>query len=529
MGSNDNSILKSTGIMTAATLLSRVTGLLRNWAMAFALGNTLITSAYQVANNMPNVIFDLVVGGLLGTAFLPVYLLQREKKGKRGSDRFASNLLNLSVIVLGVLAILATVFAPEVIRTQMFTVSTESEVFTTAVVFFRIFAIQLVFYGLSGVVTGILNANRIYGIPALAPVCNNIILIISLFIYVPLSHIDASLALLVVAIGTSLGVAAQFAIQLPTLIKSGFVYRFHINLRDPALKEALRIALPTFIYIIGTLVSFTFRNAFSLQSGDAGPSTIYYAWTWYQLPYGVVAVSLSTALLTEMSAAVARDDLNALREYVKRGLRGTLFLIIPLAGLMIALATPIIQIFRAGAFSQDDVVYVSTVLSFWLISLPFYAAQMYLYRVFAAMRQIMTFALVSCALCVIQVGLYALLCDPQRLGLLGIPVADFVYFGLQFVIMSVILKRRIGSFGQKAMLVMSVKVCFATIIGMAVAYGILLVVPLQPSVLVGLLEVVICGSVGLIVVFTVCRFLRIPEMDLVGQITRKFTNKIFRR
>lgn len=529
MSEGNNSILKSTGIMTVATLLSRASGLLRTWAMAFALGNTLLSSAYQVANNMPNVIYDFVAGGILGAAFLPVYLLQKEKLGREGSDRFASNILNIFLIILGVLAVLATVFAPQVIATQTFTVSDQAAVFETAVIFFRIFAIQIVFYGLGGVITGVLNANRIYGIPALAPVFNNVLVIISMFAYVPLSAMDSQLALIVLGIGTSLGVIVQLAIQIPTLVKMGFQYTPKIDLHDPALKEVVRIALPTLIYIVGTLISFSCRNAFSLQTGDDGPSTILYAWTWYQLPYGVVAVSISTAFLTEMSNAVARDDLNGLRDYVKKGLRTTLFLIIPLAGMMFVLASPIIQIFRAGAFSQDDVTYVSSILAFWVLSLPLYAGQMYLYRVFAALRQFMTFAIVSCVFCVIQVALYAYLCDSAVLGLIGIPVADFVYFGLMFATMAVILHKRIGSYDMARIIALCVKVLAATLVGMAAVFGLLQLIPLQPSILTGLAEIAVFGSIGLLITFALCKLFRVPEMDfvanMVSRLVGKFTGK----
>lgn len=526
---SDNSILKSTGIMTMATMLSRASGLLRTWAMAFALGNTLLSSAYQVANNMPNVIYDFVAGGILSAAFLPVYLLQKEKLGREGSDRFASNILNIFLIVLGVLAVLATIFAPQVIATQTFTVSDENAVFETAVIFFRIFAIQIVFYGLGGVLTGVLNANRIYGVPALAPVFNNVLVIISMFAYVPLSAIDSNLALIVLAVGTSLGVIVQFGAQIPTLIKSGFQYSPIIDFKDPALREVIRIALPTFIYIIGTLVSFSCRNAFSLQTGDEGPSTILYAWMWYQLPYGVVAVSISTAFLTEMSNAVAREDISSLRDYVRKGLRSTLFLIIPLAGMMFVLASPIIQIFRAGAFSQEDVTFVSTILAYWVLSLPFYAGHMYFYRVFAALRQFMTFALVSCLLNVIQIGLYALLCQANVLGLVGIPVADFVYFALMFIILAIVLQKRIGSYGMSHIIILSAKALLATLVAVGVVYVVLQLIPLQPSILSGFIEIIVCGSLGLLIAFGICKLLRVQEMEIVSNILGRVGGKLKRK
>ena len=350
-----DSVAKSTALMSAATLISRVTGLVRTWAMAFALGNTLVTSAYQVANNMPNVVFDLVAGGLLGAAFIPVYLLEKEKKGDAGGNAFACNLLNLTIIVLGALTLLSSIFAPQLIATQTFTVGEFDEVVSLSVAFFRIFAFQIVFYGISGIVTAVLNANRVYFLPAMAPALNNVCVIVSFFAYIPLSASNQQLAILVLGVGTTLGVAVQALMQIPALLKTGFKYRFFIRLNDPALIEAMKIALPTMLYIVGTLVAFSCRNAFSLQVGDNGPSTLLYAWTWFQLPYGVVSVSLSRALFTEMGEASAKEDMPALRELVRAGLSGNLMLIIPLVGHHDRARFPLMELFQAGAFNAGDV------------------------------------------------------------------------------------------------------------------------------------------------------------------------------
>lgn len=520
------SVARSTALMSIATLGSRATGLIRTWAMAFALGNTLITSAYQVANNMPNVIYELVVGGVLGAAFLPIYLLQKEKAGEEGANQFSCNILNLTIIVLGLASLAAAVFAPQVIATQTFTVDSTAEVTELSVGFFRIFAVQILFYGIGGIVTGILNANRVYFLPSLAPALNNIIVIVSFFAYVPLSAIDANLALTVLAVGTTLGVLVQFAIQLPALFKQGFRYSPYINLHDPAIKEALKIAIPTFVYIVGTMVSFSCRNAFSLQAGDNGPSTLIYAWTWYQLPHGVVAVSLSRALFTEMSEAVARDDWRALRRHVQQGISGTLLLIIPLAGLMGGLSGSLMQLFQAGAFSADDVSTVASVLTLWVVSMPFYSVLMYLYNVFASMRKFMVFAIASTLMVVVQCALYALLCSPAMLGLAGVPVADLAYYGGCCIIMLVILRQRIGSFGMGTIAWSAVRVVIATAVGVLVAIVLAGLLPLGQGMVPGCIRLVVCGSVGLVVIFGLCTLFRVPEMSVVSSLTGKITRKL---
>ncbi len=513
----EKSVIKSTGLMTVATLGSRLAGLARTWVMAFALGNTMITSAYQVANNLPNVIYELVAGGLLSAAFLPVLLLETEKHGKQGGNRYSSNILNLTLIVLGVLALLAAIFAEPLVSTQTFTIDSDTSIYQEAVEFFRLFAIQIVFYGLGGVITGILNAQRSYLLTSIAPALNNIFVIVSLLLYIPWSQSDPSGALIMLGIGTSLGVIAQFVIQVPALIKHGFTWMPVIDLKDPALRETFKIAVPTLIYIVSNLVAFSCRNAFSLTSGDMGPSTLNYAWTWYQLPYGVVAVSLSRAMFTEMSSAVAKSDWGSLRSYVRKGLSGTLFLIIPLMAALILLASPLITLFRSGAFTENDVHLVTDILQLWAVSLPFYSLVMYLYNTFASIRRFMPFAIMNCILVAVQVGLYALFSSNEVFGLSGIPVADFVYYACGLVVAVLLLRHYIGGFGFTSVIWLGVRVAIASVGGIivgaifsslfnGVAYG---------NPLMSLVQIIVVGCICLTTTFLLCRVLRVKETEIV--------------
>lgn len=519
------SVARSTALMSIATLFSRATGLIRTWAMAFALGNSLITSSYQVANNMPNVIYELVAGGLLAAAFLPVYMLEKERGGEKSGNEFANNLLNITIVVLGILSILATIFAPQVIATQTFTVSEDAEVYQRAVAFFRIFAMQIVFYGIGGIVTGLLNANRVFFLPSMAPAVNNVIVTAAFFAYIPLSSINFELAIMVLAIGTTVGVAAQFLIQIPALIKLGFKYRPHINLKDPALIEALKIAAPTLLYIVGTMVAFSCRNAFSLQAGENGPSTLLYAWTWYQLPYGVIAVSLSRALFTEMGEAVAKEDWPNMRSLVHTGYSATLLLIIPLAAIMVSVSVPIMELFQVGAFSGDDVVYVARILSVWLISLPFYAIVMLLYNIYASMRKFFRFALVSTAMVAVQCALYYVLSSPALFGLAGVPIADIVYYAVCCLILTLMLRKLIGSFELGKILWTVARVVIASGVAVAVSLGLGAILPEGIGMIDGIIRIVVCGGVALVVAFGLCIVLKVPYMnyvtDLVGKVTRK--------
>ena len=363
--------------------------------------------------------------------------------------------------------------------------------------------------------------------PSLAPVINNIVVTVVMFGFVPLSAWNQEVALWWLAIGTSAGVLCQFGVQIPALIKQGFQYRPHINLRDPMLVEALKVAAPMFLYIAGTMITFSCRNAFSLEAAPNGPSTLNYAWTWYQLPYGVIAVSLSTTLLTELSDCAAREDWDGFRGFIRSGLRSTFFLIIPLAFLVGALAQPLMQLFQAGAFTAEEVANVGTILSIWVVSLPFYAGYMYMYRVFAALRSLMKFAIIDFIVRLGQVAGYWYLCQPEVLGLAGIPISDLAFYAIMMVICSLIVRSKVGSYGNRGIVAVFVKSALAGLIG-AILAGILangLSLLLANIAINAVLEAVvilaISGCVGLVVSFGLCRLFRVEEFSVLERIGRK--------
>ena len=209
MGSSDYaSVGRSATLMTALTIVSRVTGFIRTWAMAAAIGMSLLSSSYQVANNLPNMLYELVMGGMLVTAFLPVYMGVRREQGREASNEYVGNLLGILLLVLGVISVLGTVFAPGFIWTQSF-LSGDTGSMDTAVFLFRFFAIQILFYGLGSVFSGVLNAHRDYFWSTFAPVLNNVIVIASFMGFGPVSAINETAGVVLIAAGTTLGVFVQ--------------------------------------------------------------------------------------------------------------------------------------------------------------------------------------------------------------------------------------------------------------------------------------------------------------------------------
>ncbi|MGI6220344.1 MAG: murein biosynthesis integral membrane protein MurJ [Coriobacteriales bacterium] len=518
-------VVRSTITMSMATMLSRITGFIRTWACAFALGNTVLASAYQVANNIPNMLFELVAGGIITTAFLPVFVSTLKTRGNDGANKYASNLMCLAAIALAIIALLATVFAPQVVFTQTFMSENPADV-AQAIFFFRFFAIQIVFYGMGGIISGILNGHKHFLWPSLGPVFNNIVVIITMFSYVFINKSDPELAKVVLAVGTSLGVVAMMAVQIPALRKHGVKLSLHIDFHDPALRETLRIALPATVFVVVNLIVVSFRNAFSLGVAPNGPSTLTYAWLWYQFPYGVIGVALSTAMLTEMSGAAALKNWDAFRKKMRGGLSGTLFLIIPLAALMFALAEPLTALYHAGEFSAHDVTSVSDVLRYWCLSLPFYAGYMYLYRSFSAMHDLKLITWIDAVGRVFHAGMYAMFTTGLSFGLVGIPLADTIYYFVMFFILCFVMRKKVGGYGLPSVFATGIRSFIAAVIP---AYLVLILFQYfgsSATIPQAFLSIVVLGLIGLAIFYGLAKLFRVQETELIRSLARRLTRRV---
>ena len=355
MGSSDYSTIgRSAGLMTVLTIVSRVTGFIRTWALAAAIGMSLLSSSYQVANNLPNMLYELVMGGMLVTAFLPVYMGVRREQGRDASNEYVGNLLGILLLLLGGISVLGTVFAPGFIWTQSF-LSGDGGSMNTAAFMFRFFAIQILFYGLGSVFSGVLNAHRDYFWSTFAPVLNNVIVIASFMGFAPVSaQFGERAGIILIAAGTTFGVFVQMACQIPALGKHGVHPHIHIDFKDPALRQTITLGIPTLLATVCMFVSTSITNAAALVvQPETGPSVIAYARLWYTLPYALIAASLSTALYTELSHDAQEKDYDSVRTGISRGVAQMLFFLIPFALYLIVFARPLNMIYCAGKFDES--------------------------------------------------------------------------------------------------------------------------------------------------------------------------------
>lgn len=522
----------SAALMSICTMLSRITGFARTWVMAFALGSTLLSSSYQVANNLPNQLYELVVGGMLVTAFLPVYMSVKKKLGRDASNRYASNLLTIVVVFLGAVSALCMAFPSVAIYTQSF-YSDQNEM-AQSVFFFQFFAIQIVMYGATAIVSGLLNANRDYLWASIAPVANNVIVIATFVLYAVVAPQNQELALYIIAFGNPLGVFVQLAIQLPALKKNGIRVRPRIDLRDPSLRETVAIGVPAVFVMLCSLIVVSVQNAASYSFADNGPSILLYARQWFTLPYAFLAVPITTAMFTELADMQAEGDAEGVKRGIIGGTNQILFFMIPFALYLMVFALPLVTLYHAGAFTMDNVNSIATYMTVLAFALPVYGVNTYLQKIFSSLRKMGVFAAFNFVAGAAQIVLTMFgAANVERFPIEIIAAAEVLFYVVADVCLFAYLRRRLGPFGLRSV----AKACARGILfgglGAAAGGGVLFalqtfVSPLSGSIPQALAYVLAGGIVALLVTFGLSIKLHVPEAAFVGSIVDKVKGKLGR-
>ncbi len=360
------SLVRATAVMSVGTSLSRITGFLRLSVMAWAIGGaeTKLPDTYNLANQLPNIVYQLVLGEILATVFVPIFVEYITTREREESWRLASTILNLAFFIAFIVSAITVLAAPWLIRIYTFRltgpeVAAQNE---TGAFLLRFFMPQMIFYATGAVLTGLLNAHRKFAVPMFAPVLNNVI-VMGTFIAFRMMHphgipqldtlTTADKALL--GGGTTLGVVVMTMVLWPFVRKLPGKYRLRAwDWRHPAVRHVGNLAKYSFGFVIINQIGLWVVLA--LANGVRGGVTAFLsAYTLYQLPYGIFAVSVFTALVPALSEYHVRDDKDSFRRDLSIGLRTTSYIVLPAAAGFIALAHPIVRLLlQHGVFGSGS-------------------------------------------------------------------------------------------------------------------------------------------------------------------------------
>jgi putative peptidoglycan lipid II flippase len=438
-------LLRSSAIVSVGVGLSRVSGLVRTAVLAAVIGTSALADGYNLANSTPNVIYDLMLGGVLAATLIPVIVERMEADDQRSIDAIATYVV---AALVGV-TILGVVLAPLIIRA--YTIfkddpTAADEQISIAVPLLVMFMPQVLLYGLDTLFTALLNAKRHFAAPAFAPVLNNVVVICMLLAFHRMvgadvlagaDPIDAVLddkaALYLLGLGTTAGIVALVVVLLPAMKRAHIRIRPNFDHRNPALRSVIRLSGWMVGYVIANQVSLWLMKALVNGTGEGRASGFEYAWQFFQLPYGLIAVAVMTAFMPELSSLASRGDRRGYRERLGQGYRLAMVVIIPVTVAYVTLASPAIQLFLShllgtvidSAFGPESIAVTSSMLTWLAIGLPFFVTFLFMMRGFYARRDTRTPFVISLWQNVVQIVLSLVLASVMGFqgALLGFALA----------------------------------------------------------------------------------------------------------
>jgi putative peptidoglycan lipid II flippase len=515
----EGSLLASSRTMAIASVASRLTGFLRSIVLAAALGTGLVGDAYNGANSFPNMVYELMLGGVLSSVLIPL-LVHAEQHDRDRGEAYTQRLLSIATVALGTATLIAVAAAP-LLAALFVNNSSERDLTST---FATLLLPEIFFYGLGAMFTAVLNIRGVYGPGAWAPVLNNVITIatVGLFALIPgpKTLIPANMTttqILVLGIGTTLGIASQALVLLPSLRRAGFRWRwrFQAEARD---ERGMREAGSLTGWVVGYVIASQIGVSVIVKVGfnHNGVTNFTYADLLFQVPYGILGVSLLTALMPRMSRAAARGDQEAVVEHLSVGSRLSAVALIPVTvGLMVLGPSFTMAIF-VGRTNVHDARLIGTTLALSAFGLLPFALVMLQMRVFYAMRDARTPTIIN--ICMVAAKVVLVLVAAETLHGDHVIEALNVSTSMSYVVGAVMghmmLTHRFGHLGFSRVVRTIARISVASAFAGAAAAGMVIWgVKLAGHGRTGALFGVIGGTiVGVVVLLVVAWRMRIPEV-----------------
>ena len=467
--SRTRALLGPSTVMATGTVVSRITGIARDIALAAALGFYLVSDAYSLGNSLSTIIYILVVGGALNAVFIP-QLVRRMEKDDDGGNAYADRLITLTGSVLLALSILAVVAAPWIVNLYTPADYPQSQ-YDLAVAFARLCLPQIFFYGAYTMLSQVLNARGTFGAPMFAPIANNIVAITTFVLFIIVAGTSAAAdgalttgQVLLLGIGTTAGVVVQAAILVPILRRAGYRWRPRFDWKGQGLGKAAKLAGWTVGLVLVNQITYIVITRLAAQANvdaaasgatAAGITTYQKAHLVFMLPHSVITISIVTALLPALSRLAHEGKLKEVGEDVAGAMRLVAALVVPITAMLFVLGSDVsVLLFGYGAATTNQAAVMGDVVSIFMIGLLPFTLFYVLLRGFYAMEDTRTPFVVTVIFSVIMLALvlwlFTFLTDlgvtsaggPQ---IAGIALGYALAYWCGFVVLWWWLARRLGS------------------------------------------------------------------------------------
>jgi putative peptidoglycan lipid II flippase len=518
-------LMRSAGLIGAATLASRLLGVAREIVLArmFGASSGPAMDAFNVAFRIPNLVRDLFAEGAMTAAFVPTFTRTLAARGRESAWRLGNLVLNALLLATGVLVVLGIVFAEPIttaITGDEFASVPGKLQLTTQLT--RIMLPFLTTVAIAVAMMGMLNSLHRFFIPALSPAMFNVATIFSAFAIVPVMPLVGLPPIAGIAIGTLLGGLGQILMQWPSLHREGFRYQPILDFKDPEVREILRLMGPGTVGLAAVQINLLVNQYLATTQEQGAVSWLGYAFRLMYLPIGLFGVSIATAALPDISRHSAGEDRAAIRRIVSNGLRMMLMLNLPATVGLMVLSRPIVElIYERGAFVPHDSVSTAAALMFYAPGLLGYSAVKIASPTFYSLRDARTPVLVSVG--AVAVNLVLNLVLVRVMGYRGLALGTAIAAIFNAALLLALLSRRLDGLDARRIASSALRIGLATVVMGAVAwYSAAWLTDALPGTgfQARLLRVIASITAGIAALAAGARLLRVEELDAVLQTVR---------
>ena len=540
--SRNRALVGASSVMASGTVVSRITGIGRDIALAAALGFYLVSDAYSLGNSLPTIVYILVVGGALNAVFIP-QLVRRMEADADDGKAYADRLITATATILLALAILAVIAAPWIV--DLYTPADyPQEQYDLAVAFARLFLPQIFFYGLYTMLSQVLNSRGKFGAPMFAPIANNVVAIATFVLFIWIAGTSAAAdgvlttgQVLLLGIGTTLGVVVQAVILIPVLSRAGYRWRPRFDWKDQGLGKAGKLAGWTIGLVLVNQLTYVVITRLAAQANvdaaatgatAAGITTYQKAHLVFMLPHSVITISIVTALLPAISRLAHEGKLKEIGHDIGGAMRIVAALIAPVAALLFVLGSDVaVLLFGYGAATVDQASVMGDIVRVFMLGLLPFTLFYVLLRGFYSLEDTRTPFFVTVAFSAVMLLLVVWFFSVfTNLGVssAGGPQVAAIAFGyvlaywFGFVLIWVWLARKLGGVQSRRTLWVLVRLILAsvlTVIALIFLRGVLIAAtPLAslPAQLNALVLIIVLGGVGVVSFYLLALLMRVQEI-----------------
>lgn len=511
MGEESHAFAWAAAIVMAGTVASRLLGLVRQQVFAIEFGTTGQMDAFWTAFRLPDIIYNIVAGGLLGSSLIPVFAGYLAQGRRDEAARVASSVMNMMLILLGVLALLLEIFAGQIVPLLVSDYSPEKQQLVLTLT--RILLVQPIFLGVSGVMMGVLNTYQHFLLPTLAPVIYNLSIILGAALLGPRMGVEA------LPIGVVVGAMLQVALQWPGLVRYGFRWSRVVDVTDPGVREVWRLMIPRVFASASLYLNLLIQAALASQLVEGAYTGYSNALQLMSLPLGIFAIAISVVAFPTLSAQVARDELGPMSRTLGQALRIILFLTLPSSVGLILLREPIIRtLFQYGAFDQRSTLLTAQPLIFFALGLFGHATVEIVLRAFYALHETLRPVLINLVTLSINLALSFVLIGRLQQG--GLALAISISVVVEALALLALLQTRLPSFDWAGLGTTVGKCMLASaVMGMAL-YVFVHASGLPDSLFARVLQLALALAIGAGIYLGAATLLRLPELSLVRRLAR---------